>query len=144
MPQPLSSAENIAHSPGKDVTGLSPKRDSDPKMESEVVHLKVLKALPLLLTYCLASSSMLIVNKVAIRHFPLPMAVMWLQIGFTCVLLSILRTTGTISFPRFDFAKAYSWAPVALAWLAPMVFNMKALQTLNAETVIVFRMLSTA
>merc|ERR1711907_316240 len=91
------------------------------------------------ITYILISSTMLIVNKAAVRVLPYPLFVTNLQMIASVIAIYGMRLYGTITFPDPTAEKIQHWIGVTCAWVLPILLNMKALQLLNVETVLVFR-----
>jgi len=91
------------------------------------------------IAYICISSTMLIVNKAAIHALPFPFCVTNLQMIASVVGIWLARASGAIDFPNPDGEKLKSWIGVTIAWVLPILCNMKALQLLNVETVLVFR-----
>lgn len=89
--------------------------------------------------YIAISSTMLIVNKASVHVLPYPFFVTNLQMIASVVVIYGMKLTGTISFPNPDMGKMQSWVGVTIAWVLPILCNMKALQLLSVETVLVFR-----
>eukprot|EP00658_Telonema_sp_P-2_P038081 TRINITY_DN2736_c0_g2_i2.p1 TRINITY_DN2736_c0_g2~~TRINITY_DN2736_c0_g2_i2.p1 ORF type:complete len:265 (+),score=68.12 TRINITY_DN2736_c0_g2_i2:134-928(+) len=92
-----------------------------------------------IVAYICISSSMLIVNKAAVAALPYPYFVTNLQMFVSAAAIYIMKLKGDIEFPDPDLAKIKSWIGVTTAWLLPILANMRALQLLNVETVLVFR-----
>jgi len=92
--------------------------------------------------YVALSSTMLIVNKAAVQALPYPLMVTNAQMIVSVVVISAMRQSSVVSFPLPDPGKLRDWVGVTVAWVMPIVFNMKALQLLNIETVLVFRTLT--
>ncbi|KAK3242883.1 hypothetical protein CYMTET_47437 [Cymbomonas tetramitiformis] len=94
--------------------------------------------------FMLSSSSLLLVNKGALKSIPLPFFITLVQVLSTVCILHVLRVCKTVQFDDLSRHVAKDWFVVSVVWLAPIVFNMFALRRLNAESVIVFRAASTA
>merc|ERR1712021_321459 len=82
---------------------------------------------------------MLIVNKASVHVLPYPFFVTNLQMIASVVVIYGMKLSGTITFPNPDMGKMQSWVGVTIAWVLPILCNMKALQLLSVETVLVFR-----
>jgi solute carrier family 35 protein len=89
--------------------------------------------------YMLISSTLLIVNKLAVSFLPLPSTILSAQLGFAALVTWVLGRAGVIE------VDALTWETCRKFWLVPAVFlatvfaNIKTLQTSNVETFIVFR-----
>ncbi|KAK3278637.1 hypothetical protein CYMTET_13439 [Cymbomonas tetramitiformis] len=110
-----------------------------PSMENISTHQLVLGAV-----FMLSSSSLLLVNKGALKSIPLPFFITLVQVLSTVCILHVLRVCKTVQFDDLSRHVAKDWFVVSVVWLAPIVFNMFTLRRLNAESVIVFRAASTA
>jgi drug/metabolite transporter (DMT)-like permease len=95
-----------------------------------------------IVVYIFCSSCMPIINKAALKSLPRPFAVSALQTASAAVLLMCFRNTGLIEFPSPTSAKLWGWSGVVAAWIVPIVLNMKAIQLLTVETVMMFRSLA--
>jgi GDP-mannose transporter len=89
--------------------------------------------------YIAISSTMLIVNKASVHVLPYPFFVTNLQMIASVVVIYGMKLGGIVSFPNPNIAKVRSWVGVTIAWVLPILANMKALQLLSVETVLVFR-----
>jgi drug/metabolite transporter (DMT)-like permease len=94
------------------------------------------------IVYVLCSSCMPIVNKAAMKVLPRVYAVTAMQTASAAVLLLMIRHANFVDFPNPTPAKVWSWTGVLVAWTVPIVLNMKAIQLLSVETVMMFRSLS--
>lgn len=89
--------------------------------------------------YTLCSSSMLLVNKVAVTYLPAPSTVMLLQLLSSAAAVRIFAAFGVVQAEKLEWEKAKHFMIVALAFLGTLYTNMKCLQHANVETFIVFR-----
>jgi len=89
--------------------------------------------------YIAISSTMLIVNKASVHALPYPFFVTNLQMIASVVVIYGMKLGGAIQFPNPNSAKIQAWVGVTVAWVLPILANMKALQLLSVETVLVFR-----
>lgn len=92
-----------------------------------------------ILIFMTCSSSMLVLNKVAITVLPLPATLLLLQMSGTVVAIYFMDIIGWIDSGRYLWSKAKSYIPVALAFLAALYTNIRTLEYVNIETFIVFR-----
>ena len=91
-----------------------------------------------ILGYSLCSSTLLLANKMAIEHLPVPSVVSFMQILSSAVFILFIKLCGvTVDDLEWDKIKAYSMYIVA--FVAAIYANMQALSHSNVETVIVFR-----
>ena len=95
-----------------------------------------------LCVYVVCSSCMPIINKATLRALPRPFTVTAIQTASAAMLLLAFRIAGMVDFPNPTLAKIWGWTGVVLAWVVPIVFNMKAVQLLTVETVMMFRSLT--
>lgn len=92
------------------------------------------------LMFTLCSSSMLIVNKVAITSFPAPSALLFLQLFTSAAIIFVLSKAGILEIEKsFSTKDIKSYSVVSIAFLAALYTNIKILQHANIETFIVFR-----
>jgi GDP-mannose transporter len=86
-----------------------------------------------------ASSTMLVLNKVAISEVPRPAFLLFLQLAFTSATVSIAHDLKIIKLTEFslDVLKRFWLVPVT--FLMSIFFNIKILTHTNIETFIVLR-----
>lgn len=89
--------------------------------------------------YALASSSLAIINKVALVQFDRPNALLMLQLAFAALTAQCVRFTGTAYVDPLEWAKARAFLPAVLFFFAACFTNMKLLQHVNVDTFIVVR-----
>ena len=95
-----------------------------------------------ILVYIFCSSCMPIINKAVLKALPRAYTVSAIQTASAAVLLLAFRNTGLIEFPNPTSTKLWGWSGVVTAWIVPIVLNMKAMQLLTVETVMMFRSLA--
>mmetsp|Transcript_29833 Transcript_29833/g.77007 ORF Transcript_29833/g.77007 Transcript_29833/m.77007 type:complete len:324 (+) Transcript_29833:166-1137(+) len=95
-----------------------------------------------LVFYLLCSSTMLIVNKLAVVALPLPNLLLLAQVFASVVLVVLAHFTKLTTVDFNNWSKAWEWRYVMFWWLMPMITNMMALKVVTVETVIIFRTLS--
>jgi len=91
------------------------------------------------ITFMLCSSTMLIVNKLAISRCQAPGVLLVLQLLSSCLSVLALSAVRIVKLDGFSIAVAKPYSVVALAFLAALYSNAKTLQYANVETFIVFR-----
>ena len=89
--------------------------------------------------YSLCSSTMLLVNKMALVYLSVPSVLSVLQIAFACVGVLMIKVTGLQKVDDFEWEKVRSYGVYIFAFVAAIYCNMQALMASNVETVIVFR-----
>ncbi|CAE8741210.1 unnamed protein product [Polarella glacialis] len=89
--------------------------------------------------YALSSSSMLILNKVAIHHVPLPSCVLWIQFLISVIFIYVCKFFGLLVADPLDRHRVFTFAPYACSFVLSVYCNGKVLQYLNVETLITFR-----
>ena len=89
--------------------------------------------------YCICSGSMLIVNKLAVVHLPLPALLTVCQFASASSFVYACKLLGILEMDDFEWDKAKYFALYVLAFALGTWTNMKVLATANVETVIVFR-----
>ena len=90
-------------------------------------------------TYCVCSSCMLILNKLAVHHVGLPAFVTLLQFAATTGAVLVGRGAGWLEADDYEWAKVKYFCIYVLAFSGGTYSNMRVLMTSNVETVIVFR-----
>ena len=91
----------------------------------------------MILTYCVVASTMMVVNKLALRAFPYPSSLMALQFLVSAVVVRGLGVLGQLECAPLERERVRAF------WIVPLVFevaiftNMKMLQAASVETVIV-------
>eukprot|EP00457_Paulinella_chromatophora_P009286 gb/GEZN01009348.1/.p1 GENE.gb/GEZN01009348.1/~~gb/GEZN01009348.1/.p1 ORF type:complete len:355 (-),score=50.97 gb/GEZN01009348.1/:229-1293(-) len=91
------------------------------------------------LAYSLCSSTMLLVNKVAMVDIPYPAAVSNVQFIFAVWVVYTCKHLGMIKVDEFEMKKIRPFFWYVLSFTTSIYCNMKALGESNVETVIVFR-----
>ena len=89
--------------------------------------------------YCLCSAGMLIVNKLAVHHLPLPGLVTACQFSLCSVFAYAAKLLGFLEMDDFEWDKAKYFLVYVLGFTIGTYTNMKVLSMANVETVIVFR-----
>lgn len=93
--------------------------------------------------YILCSSAMLIVNKQAVKALPHPFVVSAMQLFASALFAVMLRGLGQVSFPNPTVSKMWGWKGILLAWVVPILLNMKAMRLVSVETMMMFRSVAT-
>ena len=96
-------------------------------------------AIPMILLFAASSSSMLLVNKLALRRMPLPCALAVLQFAAAAAFCGTLRVFGSVGVDALSWTAARLYAVYVLVFGAAIWTNMQALQHSNVETLIVCR-----
>ena len=89
--------------------------------------------------YMLASSTMLILNKIAISVFQRPLLLLFLQLGFTSLFVLLGKELGVLSLSEFKMEVFKKFWLVPLTFLVSIFCNIKILEHSNVETFIVLR-----
>ena len=89
--------------------------------------------------YCLCSGGMLLVNKLAVHHLPLPGLVTACQFSACSTFVYGGKLGGCLRMDDFEWDKAKYFAIYVLSFTIGTYTNMKVLSMANVETVIVFR-----
>ena len=121
-----------------------------------------------MLMFSLASSSLLLINKLCLHHFPVPAfvsALQFLSASITSVVRAlsplifysllvaylyssshsqVLMGTGLVATDHFEWKKVKPYLIYVGMFVATIYTNMRALQHSNVETIIVFRAVSAA
>lgn len=85
------------------------------------------------------SSLMLVINKMVLRHIPMPSLVSVIQLGFCVVVVACAKSANLISVDNFERSKLVTCFVYVLSFVGGLYSNMRALQSSNVDTVIVFR-----
>jgi len=96
-----------------------------------------------ILFYTACSSTMLIINKVAIYNFPYPILLLILQLMVSAATIRLLGILGFLEAEKLDLKLIQSYWGVVLVFLLNIFTNLKSLEYSNVETVIVFRTCTT-
>jgi solute carrier family 35 protein len=102
-----------------------------------------LKAQFAIVSYMAASSTMLIINKVAVYLFPIPTVLLAIQLFVSSAIIFVLGNLGFLIVDPLEWDKIRQYIGVVFVFLANIYTNIKALQYSNVETVIVFRTCTT-
>jgi len=102
-----------------------------------------LKAQFAIISYMAASSTMLIINKVAVYLFPIPTVLLVIQLFVSSAIIYAMGNLGFMKVDPLEWGKIRQYFGVVFVFLANIFTNIKALQHSNVETVIVFRTCTT-
>jgi solute carrier family 35 protein len=92
------------------------------------------------LTYFVASSSMLVVNKIVMTMLPAPAFVVSVQYLVTALFVLMLHKCGTIVLsPMPSWSGMKQYAVIPLVFSSAIFFNGKMLELANVETFLIFR-----
>lgn len=91
-----------------------------------------------ILSYSLCSSTLLLANKLALEHLPLPSVVSFIQILSSAVFILVIKFFG-VQVDELEWDKVKAYALYIVAFVTCIYANMQALRHSNVETVIVFR-----
>jgi GDP-mannose transporter len=89
--------------------------------------------------YSACSSVLLVANKVAIHHVPLPGTVFAVQLAVCTAFVLMLRQAGVLEVDAFTKERVKKFLPYIFAFVVSIYANGKALEHSNVETVITFR-----
>jgi len=92
-----------------------------------------------ILYYSLCSSTMLVINKVAIHNIPAPAAVLCIQMIVSALVAGLGGAFGVMEVDALEWAKLKKFAPIIGGFVMALFSNMKVLQNSNVETFITFR-----
>ena len=95
-----------------------------------------------IIAYSICSSTLLLANKMAMVHLPLPSVVSFIQILSSAVIVLVIKYLGLQAVDDIEVDKLKSYGLYIVAFVTCIFANMKALENSNVETVIVFRALS--
>lgn len=89
--------------------------------------------------YVVMSSSMLVINKLAVTYMPAPSMVLYAQLATSALAAVGLHHAGLVETDALDTEKMKKFYLVAFIFLSTIYANIKTLQYANVETFIVFR-----
>ena len=89
--------------------------------------------------YATCSSTMLVINKLAVYHVQAPSFVLFCQVAATAIAVYSASGAGLVKADKFEWSKVKAFFFVVAAFVAAIFTNMKTLQYANVETFIVFR-----
>lgn len=89
--------------------------------------------------YAACSSTMLVINKLAVHFLPAPAIVLFFQLATSAIAVLAFDGFGWIKSEKLVWEKVKPYAAVSIAFLGAIFTNMKTLQYANVETFIVFR-----
>ena len=91
------------------------------------------------LLYSFCSSSMLLINKLAVASFPMASFVTSFQLYFCSIVVLLMNQYDCIELEEFEWAKAKPYMIYVCSFVLGLFTNMMSLQHGNVETVIIFR-----
>ncbi|KAL1529961.1 hypothetical protein AB1Y20_000888 [Prymnesium parvum] len=91
------------------------------------------------IAYCFCSGGMLIINKLAVHHIPLPALLTVCQFASASVVVFGCKLLGILEMDNFEWARAKYFLIYVAFFTIGTYTNMKVLSLANVETVIVFR-----
>jgi len=94
------------------------------------------------ISYMLFSSTRLIINKAAVKFFPLPSMLLVLQMASSAIAVWIFGQINLFKVDRLEMQKIKAYIGVVLVFTFNLFTNIKAVQGSNVETVIVFQTLT--
>jgi len=89
--------------------------------------------------YALCSSTMLIINKVAVHFLPAPTFLLVCQLAASALAVKACSRAGLIEADPLEWSKIKRFCFVVVGFLGTIYANMKVLQHSNVETFITFR-----
>ncbi|KNC86516.1 hypothetical protein SARC_01346 [Sphaeroforma arctica JP610] len=95
-----------------------------------------------IVAYSLCSGTLLLLNKVVLHFIPLPALITLCQLVMAICIVYGIKTLKLAEVNEFDLEKLVPYAYYTIAFVSGIYANMRALQTCNVETVIVFRALT--
>ena len=91
-----------------------------------------------ILCYSLCSSTLLLVNKMALLYLPVPSALAFIQLFSSTLFILLIQYLG-VPVDSLEWEKVKSYSLYVIAFVVAIYANMQALAHSNVETVIVFR-----
>lgn len=96
----------------------------------------------IIMSYMLCSSTMLIFNKAAVKLFPAPSTLLFLQTAVSAFVIWAGGVAGWIKVDALELPRIKSFYMVTVIFMFNIFTNIKALEYSNVETVIVFQTLT--
>ena len=109
---------------------------AEKKMSSDASQRDVVRAV---VAFSLCSASLLLINKMMLKHLPMPSFVSSLQFVVSAVFVYGLKATRSAEVDDFEWRLLKPYSLYVLMFVATIYCNMKALEHSNVETIIVFR-----
>ena len=97
------------------------------------------EAIAAMLLFSVASSSLLLINKLCLHAVPMPSFISVAQFAVASITSILLMWLGRVPTDHFEWKKAKPYCIYVSMFVATIYCNMRALQHSNVETVIVFR-----
>jgi len=118
-------------------------QEEEPKKPAVVTNAAALtRTTQVIAAYMLCSSTMLIVNKAAVKFLPAPSFLLFLQTGFSAFVIWTLGKVGYLKVDALEWNKVKAYIFVILVFIFNIFTNIKSLEYSNVETVIVFQTLT--
>jgi GDP-mannose transporter len=92
-----------------------------------------------IISYSICSGSLLLVNKLAMASIPSAPLVTSLQCAFCCAALFVCSALGYVRFDPFTWPLLRAYLIYGVLFVIGIYTNMRALESSNVDTVIVFR-----
>jgi len=89
--------------------------------------------------YAACSSTMLVINKVAVHFLPAPTFVLACQLAATALIVRLLDGIGVVEADKLEWSKVRRFCLVVIGFFGTIYTNIKVLQHSNVETFITFR-----
>jgi GDP-mannose transporter len=100
------------------------------------------KVITAVLLYMGFSSTMLITNKAAVKFFPAPSILLFLQMGVSALIVWMLGQLNYLKVDAIEWSKVKAYVGVVVVFIFNLFTNIKALEYSNVETIIVFQTLT--
>lgn len=92
--------------------------------------------------YSTCSSMMIIANKLSVKSLPYPSMVATIQLTFCMLVCLVIKFFGIRPVDQFVWAKVKPYMVYVLLFILGLYSNIRALESANVETIIVFRAMS--
>lgn len=93
----------------------------------------------IILYYSLCSSTLIVINKVAIHNLKAPVSILLLQLAFSALSVKLCAVTGLVEAEKLRWGLIKPFVLVVLGFLGTLYANIKVLMHSNVETFITFR-----
>jgi len=92
-----------------------------------------------ILSYSACSSTMLVINKLAVHYFSAPTVVSGLQLAFSVAVVWVLRAAGAITYEPVNATKVKAFITYTATFAGGLYTNIKALELTSVGAVIALR-----
>jgi hypothetical protein len=100
---------------------------------------KLISRSGLVIAYAACSASMLLVNKWALLHFPLPASLTFLQLASTAAVVVLVQLAGMVTIDEVSWAQVWAFMPVPMLFALALYSSTQLLHNSDAGLQILIR-----